>query len=441
MSSPPAHFYFDVSYTRTQRGSVGITRTVRALLANLAPGAVAVGQGIRPVLFSSRGFRLDPDHGADAGVATAGAPVRQHVHDGSAGPLSNGAVSRFFRWLMGSSLRRVAARILPLWVHRIAWWVVSAQVFDLPNRRGVPARFSKGDVVLLCDASWNYPVWRAAQAAREQGARIVLMVHDLIPLRQPEFCPPLFTHVFRHWLVRAINCSDAVICNSASTMSDVEAYAREAALKLPPIGHFRLGCDLSQNTQGVTAVRAALAEVGSSPAPCFCVVGSIEPRKNHALLLSVFESLWAQGHDVRLLVIGRPTADCAELVASLRNHPETGRRLLVLFDASDAEVVHAYSHCRALLFPSLAEGFGLPLVEARSRGALVIASDLPVFRELADDGVTLFPRESADALRRCILAHAAEDRRAAVRPMRPFTWRDSAREFMDVTCRLLERQP
>ena len=440
MSNPEAHFYFDVSYTRTQRGSVGITRTVRALLANLAAGPFASAERVRPVLFNSRGFRLDPGECAGGGaVPFAGRPP-QNARSASTEPLSDRPASRLFRWLMGSDLRRIAGRFLPLWAHRVAWGAISAVVFDLTSRRGAPVQFSKGDVVLLCDASWNYPVWRAARAARAQGARIVLMVHDLIPLRQPEFCAPLFTHVFRHWLVRAIRCSDALICNSASTMSDVEAYARESGLKLPPIGHFRLGCDLDRETQDAATVRATLVGITSSSAPCFCVVGSIEPRKNHALLLHVFESLWARGHDIRLLVIGRPTTDCAELVAAMRSHPEIGKRMLVLFDASDAEVVHAYSHCRALLFPSLAEGFGLPLVEARSRGALVIASDLPVFRELADEGVTLFPNQSADALCSCILAHVAEDRRFVVGPMRSFTWSESAREFMDVTSRLLGRR-
>ena len=114
----------------------------------------------------------------------------------------------------------------------------------------------------------------------------------------------------------------------------------------------------------------------------------------------------------------------------MRQHPQQGRLLLTLLDASDAEVAHAYAKCRALILPSLAEGFGLPLVEARTRGCLVIASDLPAFEELADEGVSLYARDSGAQLEALVAAHASVDRRASVAPMAAFTWKDSAQQFL-----------
>ena len=90
----------------------------------------------------------------------------------------------------------------------------------------------------------------------------------------------------------------------------------------------------------------------------------------------------------------------------------------------------AYSRCRALLFPTLAEGFGLPLVEARARGCTVIASSLPALLELADDGVLIFPPDSADELEALIIQQASLSDRGLPRPPKVFTWRQSADQFL-----------
>jgi glycosyltransferase involved in cell wall biosynthesis len=93
------------------------------------------------------------------------------------------------------------------------------------------------------------------------------------------------------------------------------------------------------------------------------------------------------------------------------------------------------------VLPSLFEGFGLPLVEARTRGCPVIASNLPVFAELADGGVTTFDRTSAGALARVLVDHALNDRRGQIAPMQPFTWADSARQCAAQIEQLLASAP
>ena len=154
----------------------------------------------------------------------------------------------------------------------------------------------------------------------------------------------------------------------------------------------------------------------------------------------MFEELWAKGHSVRLLIAGRPTADGRSLVEKMKQHPEQGRRLLTVFDANDQELDHVYAHVRALLFPSLAEGFGLPLVEARVRGCLVIASDLPAFLELGDEGVSFFPQNSANAFAEMVVDHARPDPPAHIVPMRPFTWKESAGQLLVTMGFLLDRE-
>ncbi len=431
---PQARIWFDVSYTRTQQGNIGITRTVRRLFQELG----ATGSHCEAVAFHSSGFRLAQltDGASAATTAPAGAASRRPTR-----------AERIFQWVTGSLARRVvllAIAVLPWRLTRACWSMASAMTFDALTSTAEPVAFRAGDVLVLADASWNYPVWRAARLARAQGAQVVVVVYDLMPIRHPEFCFALVPPLFAAWLRDASSSGDALMCISQATEDDLRRWAGEQRLQLPPTGNFRLGSDVAARAD--TAMRAALATFVGDGRSCFAAIGSIEPKKNYEMLIAVFERLWARGEPLRLVIAGRPTQDCAALVERLHAHSELGKRLMLLHDASDAEIQGIYSGCRALLFPSLFEGFGLPLVEARTRGCLVLASDIPSFAELADDGVVLFKSNSHDALERAILDVVAGDaahpgahaRAAAVSRMPPFTWRDSASTFLAVTHRLLD---
>ncbi|MEF8709234.1 MAG: glycosyltransferase [Candidatus Accumulibacter propinquus] len=143
------------------------------------------------------------------------------------------------------------------------------------------------------------------------------------------------------------------------------------------------------------AVVALLAPAQMPPAlpssplkrPYFVTVGTIEPRKNHCLLLHVWRKLIERLGNAapQLVVIGQRGWEC-ENVVDLLERCEILKGVVVEQSAcSDAELASWLHHAQALLFPSFAEGYGMPLVEALARGVPVIASDLPVFREIAED--------------------------------------------------------
>lgn len=416
--------FMDVSYTRTQHVSVGITRTVRRLEEELRHVHGEQGGTFTPVSFHSKGFRV-------TGLVAA-PQFRKADGDKPAG--------RLFRWITGAFFRKVvlAALFLPWPVLRLIWSATSKWTFNFLSRSEPGVAFAPGDILFLCDASWNYPVWIAARRARAQGASVVLLMYDLIPLRHPQFCFPLVPFIFRLWLDRMLATADAVVCISDATEQDLRRHARETGATLPTTGNFRLGSDPVRAASG-GPVRSVLEQFMTGAAPSFAAIGSFEPKKNYGFLLDVFERLWDRGVDARLLIIGRETAECHDLIQRFRLHPEQGIRLLTLFDADDTEVGFAYANCRALVFPSSAEGFGLPLVEARTRGSLVIASSLPAFVELADAGVSIYPEGSHTALESLIVEHSRTDKRRHVAPMDPFTWQDSARQCMRLVDRLLKR--
>lgn len=400
----------DVSYTRTQRGNVGITRTVRKLLGALQQAREESGVSCVAVAFHSKGFRV-------AGPVTEKAPDQGRP------------VARLYRRLTGGKARSLAQLLLPPSLLESAWALANRLTFDALSAKEPPVAFGPGDLLVLADECWNYKAWKAAALARAHGATVVLVLYDLIPLRQPQYCAALFTRVFRPWLLKMTAHCDAVMCISRATAVDFHSFCQEQMVTPPPTSHFRLGCDLA--TPGDPgAIRATVARFAGRAGPWFAVVGTIEPRKNHVLLLDVFERLWARGIDAGLFVAGRPHPGSSELIQRMQQHPEQGRRLLTLLDASDAEVTLAYSRCRALLFPTLAEGFGLPLVEARARGCTVIASSLPALLELADEGVHFFDPDSATELEALVLEQASRAERQLPPPARVFTWRDSAAQFL-----------
>jgi glycosyltransferase involved in cell wall biosynthesis len=417
----------DVSYTRTQTGNVGITRTVRRLLSELRTEAADRKLEVLPVAYHSTGFR----HAA---------PQRESTGAQSHGETSASWAGAAWRFLHAGIARRIVTMLVPAGILRSLWKAQGNWTFDRLAANEPPVEFKTGDLLFLPDESWNYRAWTAAGKARRAGAVVALVCYDLIPLRHPQFCARLFSDVFRDWLGRMLAACDAVLCISRSTESDLRALCGEAAIVPPPISHFRLGCDVAQG-RASSAPRAQLARFLDGSVPCFLAVGTIEPRKNHELLVRAFEAIWSKGVNARLLVVGRAHADSHGIVSRMKGHPEQGTRLLNLFDATDDEINLAYSSCRALVLPSLAEGFGLPLVEARTRGCPVVASTLPAFVELADDGVFLFEMQNVEALQAVLLEHIASDMRPRVAPMPPFTWRDSARDVLQTLAGLLERQP
>lgn len=414
---PNGRLFMDVSYTRTQHGNVGITRTVRRLLSEMQKLAVCT-----PVVFHRKGYRL---------INTGGGFSQE------SGLSTNSSVTAWlFRWLNNGVARRLAS-FVPLALLRGAWIFSNKRTFNALSRNEEPTTFSRGDCLVLADESWNYPAWTAATNARDQGASVVLVLYDLIPLRHPEFCSPLFTDVFYRWLVRMLDCCDAVICISATTETDLQRWCTEQGLPTPRTGHFRLGSDLPREYSAT--VRTRSAKFMESGEPFFAAIGTIEPRKNYQLLLAVFENLWGKGVPARLFIAGRAHPQSRRLIADMMRHPQQGRFLFTVLDASDSEVALAYTKCQALVFPSLAEGFGLPLVEARTRGCPVIASDLGAFRELADDGVFFFQKDDSASLEALLIQCLVLDRKDSVLPMPLFSWCDSAHQLRSqIQCILAE---
>lgn len=284
---------------------------------------------------------------------------------------------------------------------------------ELPDDPIEPAA---GDVFLGLDLQPLVVAERAADLDRlaRLGVSVQFVVYDLLPVTLPWAFLPGAEAMFSRWL-EVITRHEAAHCISRATAEAlrewVAAHHPERLAHLR-ITHFPLGADLEHadastgDPPEAEAVRSALAAQR-----CFLVVGTLEPRKAHAQILAAFERRWQAGAPEPLILVGRVGWLVEDLVQRLMTHPERGRRLFWLEEASDTFLMELYRRAACLILASYGEGYGLPLVEALRQGLPVLARDLPVFRELGGDQIAYFsgdtPESLAEAVERWLAAAPA----------------------------------
>jgi len=214
---------------------------------------------------------------------------------------------------------------------------------------------------------------------RRRHLRPIFFVHDLIPLTHPEYCRPGGLERHAHRLTNMLKVGAGLVANSNDTLQQLVQFAARHQQAMVPAEVALLGSGL--RTDGHAPVHPPLPLSG----PYFVVLGTIEGRKNHLLLLQVWR-LMVETHGAetpRLLVIGQRGWECENVIDMLERCASLQPHVTELPDCSDADLAYYLAHARALLFPSFVEGYGMPLAEALGAGLPVIASDLGVFREIA----------------------------------------------------------
>jgi glycosyltransferase involved in cell wall biosynthesis len=308
---------------------------------------------------------------------------------------------------------------------------------------GPPVHFQPGDVLILADATWMVPRWlQAVASARAEGAKIVPVIYDLLPISHPQFFAPLFCAQFERWLTTMIPMADAFVCISHATTYALREFATHRGLTtaIGPVGVFPLGTKITlSEIAPSTAVATAFGD-GARP---FLMVGTIEPRKNHSLVLDAFDQAWSEDSQAPLVVIGKRGWQCEDVIARFADLIRNGRPFTYICDATDADLQYAYRRSRCLIFPSFAEGFGLPIVEALAQGLPVIASDIPVHREVGNDHATYIPLGDPDHLARTI--RSIEDGSTTLHAPTPGTvhlptWTESAAAIQVEIDRLLKNR-
>jgi hypothetical protein len=192
----------------------------------------------------------------------------------------------------------------------------------------------------------------------------------------------------------------------------------------------KLGADFVPPGSGSEGETFAASFPELAPLRFLFSVGTIEPRKNHALLLQAFDRLAA--NDAGLVIVGRKGWMADDTLAAITGHPDFGKRVFWLTALDDQALLSLYRHAFASVLPSHYEGYGLPVVEALSQGCVTIASDAGSLPEVAAGHAVFFRRGDGEAL------YAILDRlygdpdyyarlKASANSFRPTPWREAAR--------------
>lgn len=242
----------------------------------------------------------------------------------------------------------------------------------------------------------------------DYGARVgayrlrpLYFLHDLIPVAFPEYGRAGEDARHRRRLETMLMTASGLIVNSSATGREFDAYASRLGVTAPPW----VAAHLAPPAFPPHAAERPMRE------PYFAVLGTIEPRKNHLLLLNLWRWMGANigQHVPRLVIIGQRGWECEQVVDMLERCALLKGSVVELSECDDAALATWLAHAQALLFPSFAEGYGIPLVEALSLGTPVIASDLPVFRELAGDIPEYLDPLDGIGWRQAVLDYTAAD--------------------------------
>jgi len=215
--------------------------------------------------------------------------------------------------------------------------------------------------------------------------KIRVMIHDLIPLDFPQYCKGKTPQEFKGKMSAVANTADVIICNSEYTKTRVQAYFGQMSAKASYIVAYL----------GVTASFKLQEKQKSNPLS-FVILGTVEARKNHSLLLDAWEELFKRipiDQMPILHIVGKRGWENDAFFDRLNASELYGDKVLEHNLMDDAQLNELLSSATALLFPSFAEGYGLPAIEAQAVGIPVICSDIPVFKELLGEIACFLPND------------------------------------------------
>lgn len=242
-----------------------------------------------------------------------------------------------------------------------------------------------------------------AEWAQRSGVHPVYLIHDLIPITHPQFCREGEDARHRVRIRQALRSARGIIANSQATLDDIKHFAAAEGLRVPAsiVSHL-----------GVEPLVAHPADKLHTR-PYFLSIGTIEARKNHAMLIRLWRRLRQrmEADTPDLVLIGQRGWLADDVFAELDAEQPPHGRIIELGRCDDEALAGWIARSRAVLMPSHVEGYGLPVIEALALGAPVIAHNLPVYREIAGNIPLLIDVAEEDAWLEALVEYSGDSAR------------------------------
>lgn len=326
-----------------------------------------------------------------------------------------------------------------------AYYYADSFACDILNRDNFgstdePIDYQAGDIFIGLDLQHHVALNNRSLylKMRSKGVSVYFVIYDLLPIIHPAYFPDGTPQIHAEWL-RVLAELDGVICISRAVADEFLEWLkfngpqRDRPLS---VGWFHLGADLigSVPSKGLpgnsSQIIASLVNQ-----PTFLMVGTIEPRKGYVQALNSFDLLWAQNIPVNLVFVGKAGWKMEAFIERIQNHPQLNKRLFWLNGISDEFLENVYASSVCLLAASEGEGFGLPLIEAAHYKIPIMARDIPVFREVAEDNAFYFSGLTAESLANAVaewLDHYKQGLVVSSNKMKCLTWAESTQQLLDV---------
>ena len=265
------------------------------------------------------------------------------------------------------------------------------------------------------------------------GAKTVVTVHDVFPWSYPGTSMPLETLIYRYWLPYLLRRQDAIITVSQASKADIVRFLRIPEGKVHVVYEGVSGAYRPALPSEIRAVRGRYG----LPEGYILFVGSVERRKNLHGLLRAYARVRKAGERRPLVVVGGKRGDYPDLEATLRGLGLEGQVIFTGY-LPEPDLSALYSGADLFVFPSLYEGFGLPVLEAMACGTPVVCSDVASLPEVAGDAALLVNPHDVDALAEAIRLALTDEslreelRRKGLERVKQFTWERTVREMTTI---------
>ena len=237
------------------------------------------------------------------------------------------------------------------------------------------------DTLLISGAFWIYQRYDLLNILRQNGVYVAVFVHDLIQITNPEFVEPAATTVFRRSFVDVLYVCSYVLTNSRFVADEVNRYLTDRMNFQIPVTSVSLATEFATQELDINAVHPDYQEMATQE--YVLCVGTIEIRKNHLYLIKLWERLIAKaGQAPNLVFVGKWGWEIAALQKHLSGSDYLGGRLYIYNAISDNDLAFLYQNCLFTIYPSFAEGWGLPVGESLWYGKPCITSKLTAMPEV-----------------------------------------------------------
>lgn len=320
------------------------------------------------------------------------------------------------------------------------------QKYIATQREQLHVAIGKSDTLFIPCGLWdNEQYIKTVKSYKHDGAKLVFLSYDILPIVVPQFSGQ-WGKPMKHFTEEVTSIADAVFSISKHTKHDLETFLKSEKLNVPEIVTIRLGDTFFNSTstppQDEKFLKTGILKTKEDFILC---TGTIEARKNHAILYYTYKLAKSKGIKLpKLIVAGRPGYRTDNIIDIIQDDPEVDKDITLLMDVSDEELNWLYKNCRFTIYPSFYEGWGLPIAESIAQGVPCIASDTSSMIEVAPGIAAYFNPVSTDECLARIIDYTddkkLEKARNDTKKYKMVSWDETFKDITQVLDRLDRRE-